>query len=71
MVSYIVCVTQSLNPRALGHYITYIHIFLPTGFEPVTMSIQLEYIGGLTLDLTLGVGHPYAMRLGFGERIIR
>ncbi len=37
---------------------------------PVTMSIQLEYIDGLTLDLTLGTGQPFTARPN-GERIIR
>ncbi len=44
-------------------------MFFPPDSEPVTMSIQLEYVGGLTLDLTLGLGQPFSNYLG--ERIIR
>ncbi len=42
--------------------------------EAVTMSIQLEYVGGLTLNLTLGLGQPFSVRrsyLAMDERIIR
>ena len=36
------------------------------------MSIQLEYIDGLTLNLTLGLGQPFQVRsTSIGERIIR
>ena len=40
-------------------------------FEPVTMSIQLEYIDGLIFNLTLGLGQPFTVRYDVGERIIR
>ena len=43
----------------------------PPDYEPVTMSIQLEYVGGLTLDLTLSLGQPYIVRSYIGERVIR
>ncbi len=39
--------------------------------EPLTMSIQLEYIDGLTFNLTLGLGQPFRVRYNVGERIIR
>ena len=40
--------------------------------EPVSLSIQLEYVDGLTLNLTLGLGHPFRVRsTNIGERIIR
>ncbi|XP_064385364.1 uncharacterized protein LOC135334155 isoform X9 [Halichondria panicea] len=42
----------------------------PTDFEPVTMSIQLEYIDGLIFNLTLGLGQPFTVRYDVGERII-
>ena len=36
------------------------------------MTIQLEYVGGLTLNLTLGLGQPYIVRsLYIGEKVIR
>ena len=44
-------------------------LYYTADFEPVTMSIQLEYVDRLTLNLTLGLGQPYIIRSG--ERIIR
>ena len=35
------------------------------------MSIQLEYVGGWTVNVTLGLGQPFSVRLSLGERIIR
>ncbi len=35
------------------------------------MSIQLEYVDGLTLNLTLDLGQPISVRSYLGERIIR
>ncbi len=58
--------------RGLVYYYHDYCMFFPPDFEPVTMSIQLEYVGGLTLDLTLGLGQPFRMRSSYlGERIIR
>ncbi len=39
--------------------------------EPVSMSIQLEYIDGLILDVTLGLGQPFTVRSYIVESIIR
>ena len=35
------------------------------------MSIQLEYVDGWTMNVTLGLGQPFSVRLFVGERIIR
>ncbi len=57
--------------RGLVYYYHDYCMFFPPDYEPVTMSIQLEYVDGLTLDLTLSLGRPYIVRSYIGERVIR
>ncbi len=52
------------------HSLLIIYYFSPDS-ELVSMSIQLDYVDGLTLDLTLGLGQPFSVRYDVGERIIR